>query len=205
VLVVDDGSTDDTHLVAQRMNVQILRLPFNVGVGGAMQSGFIYAKRNGFDGVVQVDADGQHQVNAIPKLLAYLGEFDVVVGSRFREETGFVISRIRRIVMTFLANVMTRMVGSHLTDVTSGFRATGPRALGVFADLYPRQYLGDTVESLIIAHRHGLSIGEITATFRNRQGGTPSQSNLAATLYVGRAVMVLLLALVHKKNDRKSV
>lgn len=200
VLVVDDGSFDETHLIARNKGAELLRLPFNVGVGGAMQSGFIYAKRNGYDGVIQVDADGQHPVRAIPELLAALGNYDVVVGSRFREPTGFAISRLRRVVMATLARVITKMVGSDLTDVTSGFRATGPRALEVFADSYPRQYLGDTVESLVIAHRHGLSIGEVTAVFRNRQGGTPSQSNLAATLYVGRAVMVLLLALVHKNK-----
>lgn len=200
VLVVDDGSIDDTHLIARQGGAALLRLPFNVGVGGAMQSGFIYAKRNGYDGVVQVDADGQHRVSAISSLIMGLNEYDVVIGSRFREQTGFEVSRIRRIVMRFLAKVLTRMIGTSLTDVTSGFRASGPKALDVFADSYPRQYLGDTVESLVIAHRHGLSIGEITTAFRSRQGGTPSQSNLAATLYVGRAVMVLLLAVVHKNK-----
>ena len=200
VLVVDDGSVDDTHLVARSKGVQLLRLPINVGVGGAMQSGFLYAKRNDFDGVIQVDADGQHQIAAIKRLIDGLSNYDVVVGSRFREPTGFRVSRIRRVVMAFLAKVLTRMVGAPLTDVTSGFRATGPRALQLFADNYPRQYLGDTVESLVIAHRHGLSIGEITTTFRERQGGEPSQSNLAATLYVGRAVIVLLLALTHRNR-----
>lgn len=198
VLVVDDGSEDDTQIVARSHDVAFLRLPINVGVGGAMQAGFIYAQRNGFDGVIQFDADGQHQAVHIERMLDHLSAHDVVVGSRFKEPTGFQVSRIRRAVMVFLATVLSKMSKSRLTDVTSGFRASGPRALEIFASSYPRQYLGDTVESLVIAKRHGLSVGEMTTPFRDRQGGTPSQNNLAATLYVGRAVMVLLLALIHK-------
>lgn len=200
VLVVDDGSYDTTSEVARRFGVQSLRLPINIGVGGAMQAGFVYAVRNGFDAVVQVDGDGQHPACTVPELLAALSYVDVAVGSRFLQETGFEVSWIRRVVMRFLAFVLTKMLGTPLTDVTSGFRASGNRAIEVFADLYPRQYLGDTVESLVVAHRNGLSIGEVSATFRKRQGGAPSQSNLAATLYVGRAVIVLFLALVHKKQ-----
>jgi glycosyltransferase involved in cell wall biosynthesis len=200
VLVVDDGSFDDTSSVARSRNVECLRIPINIGVGGAMQAGFQYARRNGFDAVVQVDGDGQHPVGTVTALISALSKDDVVVGSRFLDETGFEVSWIRRVVMRFLANVLSKILKTRLTDVTSGFRASGPRAIDLFADLYPRQYLGDTVESLVIAHRYGLSVGEVTATFKSRQGGVPSQSNLAATLYVGRAVMVLLLALVHRKQ-----
>lgn len=200
IVVVDDGSFDDTKSVSQTRGIQCLRIPINIGVGGAMQAGFVYAMRNGFDAVVQVDGDGQHPVSTVPALVEALATSDVVVGSRFKKETGFRVSWIRRVVMRFLAAVLSRILKTELTDVTSGFRASGPRAIEVFAELYPRQYLGDTVESLVVAHRHGLSVSEISATFRPRQGGVPSQSNLAATLYVGRAVIVLLLALVHKKQ-----
>ena len=199
VVVVDDGSFDETQSISQSRGVQCLRIPINIGVGGAMQAGFVYAMRNGFDAVVQVDGDGQHPVTTVTALVDALAMSDVVIGSRFKNETGFRISWIRRIVMKFLAAVLSRMLKTQLTDVTSGFRASGPKAIEVFAELYPRQYLGDTVESLVVAHRHGLSVREISATFRPRQGGVPSQSNLAATLYVGRAMIVLLLALVHKK------
>jgi len=196
VLVVDDGSTDATAVVARAAGATVLELPFNLGVGGAMRAGFLYALRNGYDGVVQVDADGQHDPTHIARLLDRLGEADVVVGSRFAGDGSYRVRGPRRWAMRLLAWAMTRMCGTRLTDVTSGFRAAGPRALPVFARHYPPEYLGDTVESLVLARKARLDVVEEAVVMRPRTAGTPSQSPFRATVYLGRAVLVLILAVV---------
>lgn len=196
VLVVDDGSTDATASVAAAAGAAVLSLPFNLGVGGAMRAGFVYAVRNGYDAVVQVDADGQHDPSALTTVLGQLAEADVVVGSRFAGAGDYRVRGPRRWAMRLLAASLTRLCGTRLTDVTSGYRAAGPRALPVFARHYPPEYLGDTVESLVLARKARLVIRETAVTMRPRAGGTPSQSPAKAAVYLGRAALVLLLAVV---------
>jgi glycosyltransferase involved in cell wall biosynthesis len=198
VVVVDDGSTDRTAAVAEAAGAVVLQLPFNVGVGGAMRAGLLYAQRHGYDGVVQVDADGQHDPAQIERLLRALNEVDVVVGSRFASGSGHSARGPRRWAMRLLARSLSRICRTRLTDVTSGFRATGPRALGLLARYYPSEYLGDTVESLVVVQKAGLRVREVPVTMRPRAGGTPSQSPVRATVYLGRAVLVLVLATIRK-------
>jgi glycosyltransferase involved in cell wall biosynthesis len=195
ILVVDDGSTDDTALIARLAGCEVLCLPFHIGVGGAVRAGFRYAQRHGFDAVVQVDADGQHNPADVPSLLAELGRADVVIGSRFLDGP-YRAPRPRRLAMWILARGLSLACRHTLTDVTSGFRATGPRALPLFSEFYPPEYLGDTVESLVIAHRAKMILSEVPVTMRHRMGGSPSQSMIQATAYLLRALLVLLLALV---------
>jgi glycosyltransferase involved in cell wall biosynthesis len=201
VLVVDDGSMDGTCDVVQSFGIPVLIMPFNVGVGGAMRAGFTYALRNGFTNVVQLDADGQHVPSEVPRIIAELQTADVVVGSRFAiGSTSFKVSLIRRFVMKILAASLTKIVGTKLTDVTSGFRASGPNALELFSASYPPEYLGDTIESLVMAHRAKLTITEIPTTIRARNLGTSSQSRFKATIYTLRALVVLCLAIIHKRT-----
>lgn len=196
VLVVDDGSTDGTAEIARAAGAVVVRLPFNIGVGAAMRAGFLYAVRNGHDAVVQVDADGQHDPADAVRLLDALAEADVVIGSRFAGGGTYQAAGPRRWAMRLLAWSLTRQCRTRLTDVTSGFRAAGPRALPVFARFYPPEYLGDTVESLVVARKARLWITEIPVTMRPRAGGTPSQNPWRAAVYLARAVLVLLLATV---------
>jgi glycosyltransferase involved in cell wall biosynthesis len=194
VLVVDDGSVDGTATLAREAGARVLTLPFNVGVGGAMRTAFLYAQRNHFDAVVQVDADGQHVAAHIPDLLAGLDEASVVIGSRFGDGH-YPVRGPRRWAMALLASALGRACRTHLTDTTSGFRAADRRAIALFARHYPAEYLGDTVESLVIAARSGLRVREVPVTMRSRQGGAASQSPVRASLYLGRAVLALYVAL----------
>jgi glycosyltransferase involved in cell wall biosynthesis len=199
VLVVDDGSADRTAEVAEAAGVIVIRLPFNLGVGGAMRAGLLYAVRHGYDGVVQVDADGQHDPRQITSLVEALADADAVVGSRFAGTGEYSARGPRRWAMRLLARAMSLICRTRLTDVTSGFRATGPRALELLARHYPREYLGDTVESLVVVHKAGLRIAEVGVSMRPRAGGEPSQSSFRAGLYLARASLVLLLATIRAR------
>jgi hypothetical protein len=148
--------------------------------------------------VIQVDADGQHDAAYLRALLAALGEADVVIGARFAGEGDYPARGPRRWAMRMLAAALSTVTGTRLTDVTSGFRAANHRALAVFAEHYPAEYLGDTVESLVIAARAGCRVTQIPVAMRPRTEGTPSQSPLRATVYLLRACAALGLALVRR-------
>lgn len=199
ILVVDDGSTDRTASVAAAAGALVLRLPYNLGVGAAMRVGFRYAVRNGYSAAVQVDADGQHDPRDLPTLLAALDDADIAIGARrFTGPDGYHVRGPRRWAMVVLARVISRLAGTTLTDTTSGFKATGGRALPLFARHYPAEYLGDTVESLVIAVRSGLRVAEVPTTMRTRQGGQPSHAPAKSAIYLLRAGFALLLALIRR-------
>ena len=198
ILVVDDGSGDGTGEVARAAGALVARLPFNLGVGGAMRTGYRYAMREGYDVVVQIDADGQHDPRYLPDLIAGLAESDVVIGARFAGEGDYAARGPRRWAMRLLARVLSMLAGTRLTDVTSGFRAANRRAVRVFADHYPAEYLGDTVESLVIALKVGCTVSQRPVHMRPRTVGTASQSPLRAATYLVRAVVALGLALVRR-------
>lgn len=193
-LVVDDGSTDSTAQVARSSGALVARLPFNLGVGGAMRVGFNYALASGFKNVVQVDADGQHIPGEIPKLVSKLETHDLVLGSRFANNGQYDAKGLRKLAMSFLAKILSKSAGTKLTDTTSGFRATGPIALKLFATHYPAEYLGDTVESLVIASRAGLKITEVPVAMNQRQAGTPSHNPIKATVFLLRVFIAILFA-----------
>jgi glycosyltransferase involved in cell wall biosynthesis len=199
VLVVSDGSTDHTAEVARDAGALVLELPFNLGVGGAMRTGFRYAVRHGYTAAVQVDADGQHDPAEVPLLLAKLDEADVVIGARFSTaDDEYRVRGPRRWAMVVLSKVLSRLARTRLTDVTSGFKASGGRALVVFAEHYPVEYLGDTVESLVIALRAGCRVTQVPAHMRPRRGGNPSHRPLKSMIYLFRAGFALLLALIRR-------
>lgn len=198
VLVVDDGSTDRTGAAARSAGADVLRMPFNLGVGGAMRAAFRYARTHDVAYVVQVDADGQHDPTEIAKLLAAAQSADVVVGARFAGRGLYQTRGPRRWAMRVLAWVVSRVVKTPLTDPTSGFRVAGPRAIPVFAQHYPEEYLGDTVESLVIAHRVGLSIAQVPVEMRVRSAGKASQGPLRSTMFLTRVGVAVILAVLRE-------
>jgi glycosyltransferase involved in cell wall biosynthesis len=198
VLVVDDGSTDATASVARRAGATVCSLPYTLGVGGAMRTGYRYALRHGYDFVVQIDGDGQHDPAYIPALLEALQHVDVVVGARFAGVESYHVRGPRRWAMAMLAFTLSRVAETPLSDVTSGLRAVNRRGLHVFAEHYPAEYLGDTVESLVIAARTGCRIGQVPVSMRMRTTGQASQGTLRSVLYLGRAVAALGLGMVRR-------
>ncbi|QKJ20031.1 glycosyltransferase family 2 protein [Microbacterium hominis] len=199
VVVIDDGSSDATAEVARAAGAIVLRLPYNLGVGGAMRAGFRYARDHGHEIVVQVDADGQHDPAYIAELLAGLDEADIVIGARFAGIGDYGARGPRRWAMRVLAWAVSGVAGRRLSDVTSGFKATGPAAVRLFAHTYPAEYLGDTVEALVIAARSGLRIRQVPVAMRPRQAGSPSHQPLKATVYLLRACVAFLLALLRPR------
>jgi glycosyltransferase involved in cell wall biosynthesis len=199
VLVVDDGSTDDTAARAAAAGAMVCRLPFNLGVGGAMRAGYRYAIRHGYDVTAQIDADGQHDPRFLRTLLEALDGNDVVIGARFaRADDPYTVRGPRRWAMSLLAGTLSRLAKVPLTDVTSGFRVANRRAMTVFALHYPAEYLGDTVESLVIALRTGCRVAQVPVDMRVRAAGRASASPLKASVYLLRAVVALGLALVRR-------
>lgn len=198
VVVVDDGSSDATAAAARAVKAIVLELPFNLGVGGAMRVGYRYARDNGYDVAVQVDGDGQHDPTEIAGLVSALQEADIVIGARFAGKGDYVVKGPRKLAMRLLARSLSRTCKTQLTDATSGFRAVNRRTIGLFSEHYPSEYLGDTVESLVMAARAGLRVRQQPVAMRLRTTGTPSQSPARAALYLGRALLVLTLARVRR-------
>jgi glycosyltransferase involved in cell wall biosynthesis len=197
LLVVDDGSSDQTRQRAVEAGATVCTLPYNLGVGGAMRAGYRFALRHGYDVAVQIDADGQHDPRYVPRLVDRLAEADIVIGARFATaDDPYKVRGPRRWAMVLLAGVLSRLAHTRLTDVTSGFRVSNRRAISLFARHYPAEYLGDTVESLVIGARAGCVITQEPVAMRRRMAGRASHSPVKAAVYLLRAVFALFLALV---------
>jgi glycosyltransferase involved in cell wall biosynthesis len=201
VLVVDDGSADATSRVAKEAGAHVATLPFNLGVGGAMRVGFRYAVENGFDNVIQIDSDGQHDPASVPLLIEALGSADLVLGARFAGEGTYRVRGPRQWAMKVLAVLLSRAAHTKLTDTTSGYRASGPRAVRLFAEHYPAEYLGDTIEALVIAARCKFVIRQVPVSMRERSAGVPSQNPFKSAAYLGRAVLALAFAVVRPASS----
>ena len=197
VVVVSDGSTDHTSVVARSKGVAVIDLPFNLGVGGARRAGFSYAIREGYTEVLQIDADGQHDPAEVQHLVDVMVETqaDVVIGARFAGRGDYTVTGPRKWAMKLLSAVLSRVCGTRLTDTTSGLKLCGPRANDLYARDYPAEYLGDTVEAIVIAARNGLVVRQAGVVMRERSGGVPSHSPVKAAVFLVRAMMSLAIAL----------
>jgi len=200
IVVVEDTSTDATAAVARAAGALVLSLPINIGYGGALQTGFQYAFEHGYETVVTLDADGQHDPADIPKLVAALREkkADLVIGSRFVEDTGYQAGAVRRATMGFFAALTSLLAGRKITDTTSGFQAIGRMALGLFAEVYPYDY--PNAEVLVDLARSGGKIAEVPTTVRARLGGTSMFDVWSSMYYVVKMTLSILMVLLRKRR-----
>lgn len=203
VLVVDDGSSDHTTEVAKAAGVNVITLPVNLGVGGAMRAGYRWALRNDFTTVIQVDADGQHNPLDIALVAAPVlnGEVDVSIGARFAGVGDYEQGGVRRLTMWILSTTISWVVGTRLTDTTSGFKAANLRAMRVFAQDFPMEYLGDTVEAIIIGHKAGLRFGQVPVAMRSRRGGSPSHNPARMVVFLVRALLAMTVAMTRPATN----
>jgi glycosyltransferase involved in cell wall biosynthesis len=197
-LVVNDGSRDATAPVARKLGVMVLDLPFNLGIGGAMQAGYLYAERNGYDIAVQFDGDGQHLACEIKKLLEPLEakQADIVVGSRFMTLGGYKAPVFRKMGIGIFSFVLSRILGTTVTDSTSGFRAANRRVIEFFAHTYPDDY--PEVEALVLLHKIGLRMAEVPAAMRERTGGRSSITPIRSIYYMTKVLMAIFIDLMKK-------
>jgi glycosyltransferase involved in cell wall biosynthesis len=198
VVVVDDGSTDGTAEVARAAGAHVLSLPYNLGIGAAVQTGFQYAREHGFDLAAQVDGDGQHDPSELPSLFMPIldAEADVVVGTRFAGERHYTSSLPRRIGITLFARLVSLLVRQRMTDTTSGFRAVNGRAIRLFAEHYPHDY--PEVEATFLSSRHRLRVREIPVRMRARENGRSSISAARSVFYMVKVTLALFVGLFRR-------
>jgi glycosyltransferase involved in cell wall biosynthesis len=199
VVVVDDGSGDATAAAARAHGAQVLRLPFNLGIGGAVQTGFRYAYERGYDVAVRVDGDGQHDPGQLDSVLAPVlaGDADIAVGSRFAGAgDGYRSSRSRRIGIRLLAWIVSRIVGRRVTDTTSGFQALNRTAISLFARDYPHDY--PEVEATVMMFRHRLRCVEVPVSMRERGGGRSSITALRSVYYMIKVLLAIFVGLFRR-------
>jgi glycosyltransferase involved in cell wall biosynthesis len=195
VVVVDDASEDETSRVAAARGAVVLRLPFNVGIGGAVQTGLRYAREQGYEVAVRLDGDGQHDAGEIPKLLEplALGEADMVVGSRFVDGSGtYRPPFARRLGIRVFARLVTLLGGQRVTDTTSGFLALDRKGIELFAAEYPHDY--PEVEATLVALRSGLRLTQVQVEMRERETGTSSITFVRSLYYIVKVMLALFVA-----------
>ena len=195
VVVVDDASDDETAWVAKRHGATVLPLLFNVGIGGAVQTGFRYARDEGYEIAVRLDGDGQHDASELGKLIGPVraGEADLVIGSRFVDPGGtYRPPFARRMGIRVFARLVSLLGGQKVTDTTSGFSAMNRAGIELFALEYPHDY--PEVEATLVALRSGLRLTQVQVEMRERQAGTSSITFVRSLYYIVKVMLALLVA-----------
>jgi hypothetical protein len=198
VVVVDDGSLDRTSEVAEASGARVITLPFNLGIGGSVQTAFRFARDDGFDFAVRLDGDGQHDATHLPALVAPVldGEADIAVGSRFLGDAGYRQSAHRQIGNRVLAWAASTVTRERVTDPSSGFQALNRRAIELFADDYPHEF--PEVEATVLVAKHRLRRVEVSAPMRERLAGTSSHGVLKSTYFLLKVLLALFVALFRR-------
>jgi glycosyltransferase involved in cell wall biosynthesis len=207
VVVIDDGSTDRTGELAAAAGAKVLRMPYNLGIGGGMQAGYIYACENGYEIAVQVDGDGQHDPRQIRDLLRCLEahpELNMVTGSRFLDpdSEGYRSSTARRVGIRIFARVLSAITRQPVTDPTSGFRMTDRRGIELFANDYPIDY--PEVEAIMLMHTHRLRSREIPVVMGPRLTGSSAISTPQSAYYMIKVLLAVFVALFRRRPVREA-
>ena len=202
-VVINDGSTDNTAAVCRANNINFVDLSINLGIGGAVQTGHLYALQNGYDVDVQIDGDGQHDIAFLPRLLKSIEDgSDLVIGSRFIDQPkGFQSTALRRAGIVWLNNCIRHACGLKITDATSGFRASSRRAINLFAHDYPIDY--PEPEAIVLASNKGLTVTEVPVVMRERQGGKSSINLWKGAYYMIKVTLAVLIEGINSKHDAK--
>jgi glycosyltransferase involved in cell wall biosynthesis len=193
IVVINDGSIDRTSELAKLTGVHVIDLPINLGIGGAVQTGYLYAYENNYDIAIQFDGDGQHDGKDLWQLISQIenDSADMVIGSRFVEESNFKSSTFRYIGIKFFSKLVSRIIKNPITDPTSGYRSINRKVLELFSRYYPSDY--PEVETIVYASNRGLRIKEIPVNMRQREHGKSSISLLNGFYYMIKVTMMLLL------------
>ncbi|MFC4769327.1 glycosyltransferase family 2 protein [Effusibacillus consociatus] len=200
IVVVNDGSRDRTAEVAARAGATVLNLPFNVGIGGGMQTGYLYAHEKGYQYAVQIDADGQHDPADLPRLLQHAknGEGDMILGSRYVQQTNYKSTFMRRVGMIFFSGLVTILAGQSVKDTTSGYRVVNRKLIELFSRYYPADY--PEVEAIVYLKRQGCTLLEVPTEMHERQAGSSSITPLKSAYYMIKvALAVFMNVLRHPK------
>jgi len=203
VIVVNDCSKDSTVDVISKLKCIALNLPINLGIGGAVQTGFKYALKNDYDYAIQIDGDGQHPASEIPKIVnaAINNNFDVVIGSRFISNEGFQSSAFRRMGINYFKWLNRLLVGTVVNDSTSGFRLINRKVLEIVAEYYPDEY--PEPEAIIMYSLHNFKIGEVSVTMKERQGGVSSIGTFASVYYMFKVTLAIIFTFTRMKFRKK--
>ncbi len=198
IAVVNDGSRDATASIASGLGVKVLSLPFNLGIGGAMQTGYKYAMQHNYDIAIQFDGDGQHMAGEIEKLLQPIQEraADFIVGSRFIDPGKYKPSLFRKMGISVFSAAVSLILGIRVTDTTSGFRAANRRVIEFFSNHYPDDY--PEAESIVLLHKAGLSVAEVPVRMQQRIGGRSSINAVRSVYYMVKVFMAILIDLFKK-------
>jgi glycosyltransferase involved in cell wall biosynthesis len=198
IVVINDGSTDATAIIAEKSGAVVLNLPHNLGIGSAMQTGFMYARNNEYNIAIQVDGDGQHDPQEIPEIVARLAasDADVVIGARYIEDRGYITPWPRRIGIIILSAIISLIVRKRITDPTSGFRALNRRTIQFCAHDYPFDY--PEPESVVLFKQAGIKVLEIPVTMNPRYGGQSSITPLRSGYYMIKVILAILIGLLRE-------
>ena len=199
ILVVDDGSTDGTAAAAAAHGARVVRLPFNLGIGGSVQTGFRYAAAHGYDLAARIDGDGQHDPAERVHVLGAVvrGEADICVGSRFAGADGYRSSGARRVGIRILARTVSLLTGQRLTDTTSGFQVMNSKAIRLFAEDYPHDY--PEVEAAVMLHKHRLRLVEAPVRMRERTHGSSSITAVRSIYYMAKVLLAVGVGMVRRR------
>ena len=203
VLVIDDGSNDSTRIRAKAAGAVVLRIPVNLGVGGAVKCAMRYAIEHSYNNIFQIDADGQHDPKYINDLRNKLDAGDdLVIGTRFGSIDHYPIGRIRILIIKILSRIVKQIIRVKISDPTSGFRGFSREAIEVLYLDFPTEYLGDTIECLLLAHHAGLSISETPVGMKERQGGKPSAGPIRSFGYLIRAIFAISVSEIRHRISK---